>query len=190
MDYGYLIAGDSVGGIRSRWCESRVWQPLGHRTVSLESPCLGVRNPGLHYRQVWNEVQSGEENAKCHASTHFLCVLQELARRLASSGRYKVFWVFDKGSLGLEKRYSNGSVEFRCRKYTVGSDVVLWIVEAERGWRKLKHGMFVGKVDSEVTEWWRYKRSLWHKWRSRGMGKDGKGKEGGRQWFKHVVKLQ
>ncbi|KAK8660420.1 hypothetical protein V6N13_051346 [Hibiscus sabdariffa] len=107
-DFGYFLTGGYDGDDCSPWCESRVWQPLGHRTVSLEPPCPGVRYPGRHYRQ-------------------------ELARRLASSGRYKVLWVVDEGCRGLEKRYSDRSVEFRCRTYTVGSKEVLWIAEAERG---------------------------------------------------------
>ncbi|KAK8660397.1 hypothetical protein V6N13_051323 [Hibiscus sabdariffa] len=164
--YGYFFTGYYVVGVRSRWCESRVWQPLGHRTVSLEPPCPGIRNPGRHYRQVWDEPQSDGENGKCCASTHFLCVLQELARRLAPSGRYK------------------------CRKYKVSFNEVIWTAEADCGWGNLKQGMFPGKLESEVTEWWRYTRVLWHKWRTRGTGKDGKEKDGGKKWFEYCVEFQ
>ncbi|KAL4319473.1 hypothetical protein GQ457_18G011570 [Hibiscus cannabinus] len=124
-DCWFLAKGHSVGGARSRWCESRVWPSLGLRLGRLGTPCPGDRNPCRHCRQ-------------------------DLARRLVPSGRYKVIREVVYGNQVQVKRYSDGSVEFRSKRHTVKDVKVLWTAKTDCDGSDSIQDMLSGKVAFEV----------------------------------------
>ncbi|KAK8664965.1 hypothetical protein V6N13_084732 [Hibiscus sabdariffa] len=99
-----------VHGLCSQLCESKVRPPFGRRVESLDLPSPGGRNLGRHCRQDWNKAHGGGANGRCYVCTHFLFILQDLARWLAPSGQYKVSDGFNTGFGETRELCSDGSV--------------------------------------------------------------------------------
>ncbi|KAK8528384.1 hypothetical protein V6N13_057057 [Hibiscus sabdariffa] len=109
-DHGFLFVVCSDHGYGSLYCESRVRPPLGRRAMSLDPPCLGGRNHGRHCCQDWNKAHDAGANGRCYACTHSHFFLQDMARRLASSGQYKVSDGYKVNHGVTRKPHSDGSV--------------------------------------------------------------------------------
>ncbi|KAK8481273.1 hypothetical protein V6N12_009743 [Hibiscus sabdariffa] len=80
----------------SRWCESRSRPPLGRRSVRLEGPFYGCRQPCRLRCQVWNNVRNDGESFRCGKGSCFLFVLQVSVCCFTSADWYGVWGRFDR----------------------------------------------------------------------------------------------
>ncbi|KAL4296417.1 hypothetical protein GQ457_12G000180 [Hibiscus cannabinus] len=152
----FLLAASLNAACSLPWCESRGWQSLGHRTVSLEPPGKGARNRGRLYRQDWDEAHNNGAN-----------------------GRYKVIWVFSGGKKVLKKRDSDGSVQLYDLQMMGCYSEIQGVVIEIANWGSWKKWIWSGDEVIADMEWWK-NMTRWARWKIRTVvtekakSKDGK----------------